>query len=140
MHLETIWSLCTSQGHSLRIMHRDMPVADAEDAARQLSMVGDMILLPGGALLHRKTKDDLSIVNPADVIIEVYTRPMEMRGEPFIPDMTTPEGRARIKAMLTDPRYHAREDEFAVENISLAELAMIPGATGALESTAYDMR
>jgi hypothetical protein len=140
MHLETIWSVDTHQGHSLRILHRDMPVHDIEEARAKERMVGRIELHPDGLLVHRLPNGRTEAIDEGDVVIEEYTRPFEMRGEPFVPDMSTPEGRARMEAVMTDPRYHATDADYAVVDIGLKELATIPGAVGRLDSVAYDAR
>lgn len=140
MHLETIWHVDTRQQHSLRIIHGDVPVENGADAYEKMSLIGKIVLHADGILLHHAPNKITTEIDPKDVIIEVYTRPFEDRGEAFIPDMSTAEGRARMEAAMTDPRYHATNADYAVVDMTLADLAAIPGASGHLESVAYNSR
>lgn len=140
MHLETIWHVDTLQQHSLRILHRDIPVESHAEADDKQSLIGRIVLYGDGRLVHYSPTGRGAAIDPNDVVIEQYTRPFEKRGEPFIPDMSTGEGRARMTAVMTDPRYLATDADYAVVDMSLADLADIPGATGSLGSVAYDMR
>lgn len=140
MHLETIWSIGTRQGHSLRVLHRDIQVADVADARRKELLVGRMLLHGDGRLLRQAPDGRVHEIDGRDVVIEEFTRPFAMRGEPFIPDMSTREGRARMEAAIADPRYHATDDDYAVVDIRLVDLAGIPGAPGHLGSVSFDIR
>lgn len=140
MHLETIWHVDTRQQHSLRIVHRDVPVENGADAYEKMSLIGKIVLHADGILLHHAPNQITTAIDPKDVIIEVYTRPFEDRGQAFIPDMSTAKGRARIEATMTDPHYHATNADYAVVDMTLADLAAIPGASGYLDSVAYDTR
>jgi hypothetical protein len=140
MHLETIWNVATRQGHSLRVLHRDIPVDGVADARGKEPLVGRMLLHVDGRLLRHAPDGGVHEIDGRDVVIEEFTRPLEMRGEPFIPDMSTREGRARMEAAIADPRYHATDADYAVVEIGLVELAGIPGATGHLGSVSFDIR
>jgi len=140
MHLETIWHVDTCQQHSLRILHREVPVESDADAYEKMSLIGKIVLQADGILLHHAPNQITTEIAPKDVIIEIYTRPFEHRGEAFIPDMSTAEGCARMKAAMNDPRYHATNADYAIVDMTLADLATIPGASGYLGSVAYDIR
>lgn len=139
LHLATIWNTDTVQGHSLTVVHRDIPLADEDECRRKEPFVGRMSLASDGTLMRHHPDGTTSIVDPADVTIHVYTRPFEQRGTPFIPDMTSETGRARMRAAMCDPRYKSVEGEHVFVDISLEELAGIPGATGMLASIAIDV-
>ena len=135
----TSWQVNTEQAHDIEITHRDLPVANMGDAARQQHLVGEVRLMPDGRLLHyrRRNGSDPQEIDKEDVLIRVYTRPMDQRGQPFIPDTSTEQGRAIILATFSNPAYRARLGEFEVMNISLADLAALPGASGWLGIRAY---
>jgi len=140
MHLETIWSVDTRQEHSLRILHRNVPVRDVADARHKQDMIGRIILLADGTLIHQAPDGRTEEIDAGDVVIEEFTRPFEERGEAFIPDMSTESGRARMAATRSDPRYRATDADYAVIDIALSDLAAIPGAAGSLASVAFDIR
>lgn len=140
MHLETIWSVTTRQGHSLRVLHRDIPVEDVADARSKEPLVGRMVLQGDGTLLRHAPDGRMHEIDGQDVVIEEFTRPFAMRGEPFVPDMSTNEGRARMEVAIADPRYHATDADYAVVDIGLVDLAGIPGPPGHLGSVSFDVR
>jgi len=140
MHLETIWNVTTRQGHSLRVLHRDIAVTDVADARAKEPTVGQILLCEDGTLLRHSPDGHVHEIDGRDVVIEEFTRPFAMRGEPFVPDMSTREGRERMEAAIADPRYHVTDDDYAVVDIGLADLAGIPGAAGHLGSVSFDIR
>lgn len=140
LRLETIWNVDTRQGHSLRIMHRDVPVEDVADACTKQTLIGRIVLHPDGSLVHHSPDGRMIRVDADDVVVERFTRPFETRGESFVPDRSGHEGRARIEATMTDPRYQAGDADYMTVGMSLAELAAMPGSTGSLQSIAFDVR
>ncbi len=140
LRLATIWNVDTIQGHSLTIVHPDIPLDHEDDCHAAMERVGRMILSEDGTLTHVDPEGTTCVVDPDRVTIHVYTRPFDLRGTPFVPDMTTEVGRVRVRAVMEDPRYRSTEDEHVVVDISLEDLATIPGATGGLASIAVDTR
>jgi hypothetical protein len=139
-HLTTIWAVDTAQGHEIELIHSDLPVASDDEAAAAEQKIAGIVLQPDGALVCSFASGATALIDPDMVTISQYTRPMEQRGKPFIPNTATEEGCATIAATFVDPAYIARPEEFKVVKMSLAELAAIPGATGTLSSLAYGMR
>jgi hypothetical protein len=139
MHLTTLWYVDTPQNHDIEIVHRRFKVANMTEAAKAETRVKSAFLEDDGTLTV-VYDTDMDVITDKDVTIRVYTRPMDQRGKPFIPDLTTEEGLAQIAATFEDPAYIAKPDEFVEVNISLAELATIPGAVGNLGPLAYGMR
>jgi hypothetical protein len=137
--LITVWGVDTEEGHEVEIIHRDIPVADDDEAGQAQGLVNGVALATDGTLTYlRGDRDDVTVTVPeADVTISVYTRPLDQRGRPFVPDTTTEAGRAQIAATMIDPAYIVQPDEMKLVTMSLRELAALPGAAGRLQSLAY---
>jgi hypothetical protein len=137
--LTTSWSVNTDQHHEIEVVHRDILLLSDAEAAQIESRISAMTLSRDGGLTAVVGGRQIAVAEN-DVNISVYTRPRNQRGTPFIPDTSTPKGRDRIMATVTDPAYVATAEDYQVVQMTLAELAALPGAAGSLDSLAYGTR
>jgi hypothetical protein len=137
--LMTTWSVDTHQGHEIEVVHRDILVSSDAEAARVESRIGAMTLSSDGSLIAVVGERQIAVPE-RDVTISVYTRPMNQRGRPFILDTSTPKGRDQIMATFTDPAYIATAEDYEVVQMTLVELAALPGAVGSMGALAYGTR
>lgn len=137
----TTWQLDTVRGHYLTIFHRWYAQRSAEDAKAWIIAhpIQSVTLALRGNIEVRWAEGGCENILRQDLAINEFTRPETARSEPFIPDPNTEEGRARIRDTFTNPAYRLAATNYRLTDISLEDLAAIPGAVGRLGSLAHGL-